>query len=434
MNKMNKWVVIPMIVILTIGTITNGVFYLQESNKLKNAQVEIAGLEGDISTLERDFTTVEGDVSTIEGDVATLEGDVTTLEGNFITVEGDVSIMKGDVTTLEGDVSTLEGDVSSVEGEVSALKDDISTLNSLRKVLEGDVSMLEMNLTTVEGDVSTLEGDVSMLEMNLTTVEGDVSTIEGDVTTLEGNLTAVEGDVTTLEGNLTAVEGDVTTLEGNLTAVEGDVTTLEDDISALEAHDRAVMDVVTMVEPSVVRIETPHGTGSGVIITNTGWVLTNAHVLQHANSIDITLANGMTFNGIMPHIEHDFLDLAMVKIDSKRTDFHEAMLGSSADITVGEEVVAMGHPLGLSGQATFTTGIVSAVRILDDEWIQTDAAINGGNSGGPLVNLKGKVIGINTWSALEVQEFLEELTITSEGLHFAVPTDDAKLFIQDTIE
>ena len=399
MNKMNKWVVIPMIVILTIGTITNGVFYLQESNKLKNAQVEIAGLEGDISTLERDFTTVEGDVSTIEGDVATLEGnfitvegdvssiegDVATLEGNFITVEGDVSIMKGDVTTLEGDVSTLEGDVSSVEGEVSALKDDISTLNSLRKVLEGDVSMLEMNLTTVEGDVSTIEGDV-------------------------------------------------TTLEGNLTAVEGDVTTLEDDISALEAHDRAVMDVVTMVEPSVVRIETPHGTGSGVIITNTGWVLTNAHVLQHANSIDITLANGMTFNGIMPHIEHDFLDLAMVKIDSKRTDFHEAMLGSSADITVGEEVVAMGHPLGLSGQATFTTGIVSAVRILDDEWIQTDAAINGGNSGGPLVNLKGKVIGINTWSALEVQEFLEELTITSEGLHFAVPTDDAKLFIQDTIE
>ena len=85
MNKMNKWVVIPMIVILTIGTITNGVFYLQESNKLKEAQVEIAGLEGDVTALEGNLTTVEGDVS--------------VLEGNFTTVEGDVSILEGDITT-----------------------------------------------------------------------------------------------------------------------------------------------------------------------------------------------------------------------------------------------------------------------------------------------------------------------------------------------
>ena len=112
-----------------------------------------------------------------------------------------------------------------------------------------------------------------------------------------------------------------------------------------------------------------------------------------------------------------------MKIDSRRTDFSDAVLGSSADVTVGEEVVVIGYALGLPGQATFTRGIVSAVRIDDFdglEYIQTDAAINPGNSGGALVNLKGEVIGINTWI------FVGE-AIGSLG--FAIPIDEAKPFI-----
>jgi serine protease Do len=116
-----------------------------------------------------------------------------------------------------------------------------------------------------------------------------------------------------------------------------------------------------------------------------------------------------------------------VKIDSTRTDFPAATLGFSADITIGEEVVAIGYAEGLPGQATVTTGIVSAVRTLSDhygnweQYIQTDAAINGGNSGGPLVNLKGEVIGINTWGF--VAEDIEQL-------NFAIPIANAKALLE----
>lgn len=309
---MNKWlwVVITITVILAIGTVTNGVLYMQESSKLNDAQSQLATLGQDVSD-------------------------------------------------LDGNVSTLGGNVSTLDNNVSNLGDDVSSL---------------------QGDFSTLKSDVANLDDNVSNLGGDVSS-------------------------------------------------LEDDVSALEAYDQAVMNVVASVTPSVVRIETNLYIGSGVIITNTGWVLTNQHVLDSATSITITLYNGQTYNGVMPDIEHNILDLAMVKIDSANTDFPAAKLGSSADVTIGEEVIAIGYPLGLPGQATVTTGIVSAMRNLYGlNWIQTDASINGGNSGGPLLNLQGEVIGINTWGIEWVTEDIYIVEVI-EGITFATPIDDAKSFI-----
>jgi len=309
--------------------------------------------------------------------------------------------------------------LNDTEAEIAALKDNVP-------ILENGISTLEGNLSAVEGDVSAVKGDVSTLEGSLTTVEGDVSAVKGDVSTLEGNLSAVEGDVS-------AVKGDVSTLEGNLSAVEGDVSTLESELLEIDSH--SLQEVVTIIEPSVVRIETNIGSGSGVIITNTGWVLTNYHVLAGANlnSIDITLANGMTYNGVTPYTGHDFLDLALLKIDSTRIDFPEAVLGLSADVAAGDGAIAVGYPLWpeLSGQATFTKGIVSAIQSTDiydgktNKYIQTNAAINPGNSGGPLVNLDGEVIGITTWA---IRVYGNEIWV---GLNFAIPIDDAKSFIEE---
>ena len=284
---------------------------------------------------------------------------------------------------------------------------------------------IEAEIAVLKGNVPILEDGISIMEENLSAVEGNLSIVEGDVSTLEGNLSAVEG-------NLSIVEGDVSTLEGNLSAVEGDVSTLEAELLEIDSH--SLQEVVTIIEPSVVRIETNIGSGSGVIITNTGWVLTNYHVLAGANlnSIDIILANGMTYNGVTPY-GHDFLDLALLKIDSTRIDFPEAVLGSSADIVVGGGAIAVGYPLWpeLSGQATFTKGIVSAIQSTDiydgktNEYIQTNAAINPGNSGGPLVNLDGEVIGITTWA---IRVYGNEIWV---GLNFAIPIDDAKSFIEE---
>ena len=376
---MNKWIFIAVTVILVAATATNGVLYFQESGKLKDAQTKLAGLESNVSAIEGDISSLEGGVSALEGSVGNLGDDVSVLEGGFSGLQGDVS-------NLEGGVSGLQGDVSNLESGVSGLQTDVSTL---------------------EDDVSTLEGGVS----------------------------AIEGNVSNLEGN-------VSNLEGNVSSLESGVSTLEEDVSALEAHDRAIIDVVALVQPSVVRIETNLGSGSGVIITNTGWVLTNLHVIDGASWVDITLMSGETY-AATNFFPHSFLDIEMVKIDSNRTDFPAATLGSSTDVIIGEQVVAIGYPLGLSGQATFTTGIVSAVRIDEDyrydgnEYIQTDAVVNRGNSGGPLVNLDGEVIGINTWGDWDLFFFLLDdipfIINLAEGINFAVPIDDAKSFIEDII-
>lgn len=373
---MNKWVFIAVTVILIATTATNGVLYFQESGKLKDTQAKLASLEGNVST-------IEGDVSSLEGGISTLEGSVTNLGDDVSVLEGGVSGLQSDVSGLESGVSGLQGDVSSLEGGVSGLQTDFSML---------------------EGDVSTLEGGVSTLEGNLSNLEGNVSTVEDSVSDLEGNVSNLEGDVSSLEGGVSALEGDVL---------------------SLEAHDRAIIDVVAMLEPSVVRIDISGpgwiGAGSGVIITNTGWVLTNAHVLEDATSVEITLMNGDTYTGLVNNIYwHDTLDIALVKMNTSQTNFPAAMLGSSSDTEIGETVVAIGFPdpFFLYGPASFTAGIVSAFRVtLFDglEYIQTDAAVNLGNSGGPLVNLKGEVIGINTW--IDVGEGIDE------GLNFATPID-----------
>jgi serine protease Do len=366
---MNKWVVIPIIIILTAGTIANGVLYAQESSKLKDTQSQMVSLGENFSALEGSFSALDDNVSSLEGNVLSLEGDVSAIGDNVSNLEDDVSVMEENYSTLSGDVLALEDDVSSLEGNVSTMEDNVSNL-------EGDVSAMGDNVSNLEDDVSALEGNYSALS-------------------------------------------------GNVSALGEDISGLEEDVSALEAYDRAVMDVVAMVEPSVVRVNTDLGSGSGVIITNDGWVLTNAHVIEDASWIEITLMNGQTYEGSTEAYWHDFLDIAIVEIVSDRTDFPAAVLGSSADVTVGQEVVAVGFPMGtdLEGQATFTTGIVSAFRNLDGgEYIQTDAAINFGNSGGPLVNLKGEVIGINTYIWVE---------LGVHGLAWSIPIDDIQPFPEE---
>lgn len=186
----------------------------------------------------------------------------------------------------------------------------------------------------------------------------------------------------------------------------------------------SVGEVVVFLEPTVVRIETPEGSGSGVIISRTGYVLTNNHVVEDAHRITITLVSGEKYDGIVVARDED-RDLAIVGIIADRTDFSEAVLGSSEDMMVGEEVITIGYALGLEGQVTISKGIISAIREIDgDNYIQTDAAINPGNSGGPLVNLRGEIMGINA------VKYVGEAV---EGIGLAIPIDEVKLFIQNTI-
>jgi S1-C subfamily serine protease len=171
-------------------------------------------------------------------------------------------------------------------------------------------------------------------------------------------------------------------------------------VQAIEKVGKSVVNIasVRMVQDQLFRLFPVEGVGSGIIIDSKGFILTNNHVVDKANNLKITLKDGNIFNGKAIGTD-EVSDLAVVKVDSKEA-LPNAQLGNSDHLKIGQIVIAIGNPFGLTGGPTVTAGIVSALnRSLEFEsgaleLIQTDAAINPGNSGGPLVNTNGEVIGI----------------------------------------
>uniref|UniRef100_UPI00398F7019 serine protease HTRA3-like n=1 Tax=Pristiophorus japonicus TaxID=55135 RepID=UPI00398F7019 len=205
-----------------------------------------------------------------------------------------------------------------------------------------------------------------------------------------------------------------------------------------------IADVVEKIGPAVVHIElflrhpllrrnVPLSSGSGFIISDSGLIVTNAHVVVASNNImsgqqqlKVQVHNGKNYEATIKDIDKKS-DIATIKINPKRK-LPVLSLGQSIDLRPGEFVVAIGSPFAL--QNTVTTGIVSSaqregrelgLRDSDMDYIQTDAIINYGNSGGPLVNLDGEVIGINT------------LKVTA-GISFAIPSDRIKIFLTDSLD
>ena len=184
--------------------------------------------------------------------------------------------------------------------------------------------------------------------------------------------------------------------------------------------------VVSRVLPSVVQISTSQGSGSGVVYDTKGDIVTNAHVVGTATTLQVGLASGG--KPLAARVVGVFTpdDLAVIKVETGAGALHPASFGRSASVRVGEIVLAMGNPLGLTG--TVTDGIVSATGRTVSEGqgssavlisaIQTSAAINPGNSGGALVNLAGQVIGIPTLAAADPQ-----LGGAAAGIGFAIPSD-----------
>jgi serine protease Do len=167
------------------------------------------------------------------------------------------------------------------------------------------------------------------------------------------------------------------------------------------------------------------GVGSGVIVDPRGFVLTNNHVIERADTIEVALSDGRTFTGTV--IGHDpKTDLAVVKIDATEA-LPVALLGDSSTVKVGHWVIAIGNPFGLGH--SLTTGVVSGVGRGElglaafEDYIQTDAAINPGNSGGPLLNIRGEVVGINT-----------AINPVGRGIAFAIPINSAKAIMQQLVE
>ena len=184
---------------------------------------------------------------------------------------------------------------------------------------------------------------------------------------------------------------------------------------------------VRMIQDQLFRVFPVEGVGSGVITDERCHVLTNNHVVDEAERLKITLTDGRVFNGKVIGTD-ETTDLAVVKLDSTES-LPFAALGDSDDLKIGQIVIAIGNPFGLTGGPTVTAGIVSSLnrKIQFEngtlELIQTDAAINPGNSGGPLINTRGEVIAINTAKMPY-----------AHGIGFAVPISIAKSVMMELIQ
>ena len=181
--------------------------------------------------------------------------------------------------------------------------------------------------------------------------------------------------------------------------------------------------MVQRVSQSLVKIETEDGgSGSGFIVNARGDVITNSHVVADYSTVTVLIQDGRSMQGTV--VGQDvYLDLAYIRLSGGQGNFRAVTLGSSASVSAGQDVLAVGFPLG-SNTTTVTRGIVSAVLSGEDgtKWIQTDAPLNPGNSGGPLLDTSGKVIGVVT-SRLDY-DWLSGRNI--EGVGFALAVDELK--------
>jgi S1-C subfamily serine protease len=200
-------------------------------------------------------------------------------------------------------------------------------------------------------------------------------------------------------------------------------------VNAVQNVSKAIVNIASVrtVRDQLFRVFPVEGVGSGVIIDGKCHVLTNNHVVEEAKRLKITLTDGRIFNGRVIGTD-EATDLAVIKLDSIET-LPFATLGNSDDLKIGQIVIAIGNPFGLTGGPTVTAGIVSSLnrKIQFDkgilELIQTDAAINPGNSGGPLVDTNGQVIAINTAKMPY-----------AHGIGFAVPINIAKSIVNELIQ
>ena len=259
--------------------------------------------------------------------------------------------------------------------------------------------------------------DSKITELNMKTLESLANVknaLNNQVEILNSNISSLD---VTIEHFKKQNEEEVNALTALIEQIEKQsniqLTELKGELKNIQVSSADFSAIVQDVLDATVSIQTDKAKGSGVIISDKGYIVTNVHVISGAASMKIVTNNGDNYGNVKLIGYDGSADIAVLKIDSSNLKYLN--FGDSGDMKVGEKVIAAGNPAGLD--FTVTEGIVSAFRNFGTgyDYIQTDVPINPGNSGGPLVNIHSEVIGINNFKAASF-----------EGLGFAISSNDVK--------
>ncbi len=267
--------------------------------------------------------------------------------------------------------------------------------------------------------------NVKLTELNKQ-ISADLSQLSGDISSLKNNLT---GKIDILDANLknfkSKNEQEISTLTALIDEIEEQseiqLTELKDELKSIRVKSKDFTAIIEDVLQSVVSIGTDKGLGSGAVIDDRGFIVTNYHVVNGANIIRIFTYGNEVYDAALVGYD-DVVDVAVLKVD---VSLEKLRFGDSDSVELGERVIALGSPAGLS--FTVTEGIISAVHRKGPNdleiYLQTDVPINPGNSGGPLVNANSRIVGINNF---KIGGY--------EGLGFAIESNVVKQIADDIIE
>jgi len=267
--------------------------------------------------------------------------------------------------------------------------------------------------------VAVLEQENQGIRQQLNEIDTQTDVFRNRVDSIEASLDEIDSCLEELRLSF----GDVSSLGEGLSELDRSINEIKQQLASLEIIDASR--IMENFEPFVVYIEGAYFgyqvSGSGILVSDAGHVVTNYHVVEGLKTIDVVISTGEAFTAEM--LDYDIgRDFAILKLGTERKDFPFAPLGDSDNLLVGSGVLAVGYPSPLGdvvpGRASVTRGIVSAIRKIDGyTYIQTDTAINPGNSGGALVNFNGELVGINVAKYVDVD---------IEGIGLAIPVSELK--------
>ena len=286
-------------------------------------------------------------------------------------------------------------------------------------VVVGVIAVVALILTLVVYLDSNNENVLNEVNVTNETHTHSIDEIAGVTQSIEDVAEETES-VTNIVKKVEAIEKKVEAIEKKVEAI-AEIMETDIEFSLAEIFG---MSEESVVQVNVLRGDSEGGVGSGFVYSEQGHIITNQHVVKNEDRVTVTFLDGESYIADVIGRDAD-LDIAVIKVESfNLTKMKPMLIGDSSTLNVGEKIIAIGNPFGLSG--SMTSGIISQIgRLLPQDTgysipdvIQTDAAINPGNSGGPLINMKGEVVGINT----AIQSTTGEFT----GVGFAVPSNTLK--------